>query len=569
MSAHTANDRELFDLLDIGVIVAGSHDRRIRRVNTRARQLLGRAANELIGSPWERFVHPAEREARIESCRLSVATERTCPQHVVMRAIRPDGSCVHCLVSTVLVEDPQDGEPLTFSHLQDVSPLMVARTQLDLIVENSNVWLFLLDRTGRILAATGGPAVPDAAKRLHRARASTVFEAFPENRRRHSNLRRALGGERVQATIKAYGRLYDLQMAPIRGADSRVTSVAVVGNDVTEREKAQAELRRRAAEQTVVADLAQRAIDGVDTATLWAQAARALADHLDADLVEGVRLARGDDDGDEGGLVLARAEVKRPAGESGRGAPSPGEHTRNRSERAPRPAILSVPVGRPDRPTAMIIVHRTRGTPDEARFTAQETQFVRTVGTILASAATRFEMEAELRYRSTHDGLTGLANRTALLDRLQHALNRSQRDQHRIGVLFLDLNGFKTINDRFGHRAGDELLGRVAGLLRHAVRPGDTVSRLAGDEFAIVCEDITDIDVLRVMADRVLQEISRPSQVTGCPVTVTASIGLALSGPTDHDAEELLHGADLAMYTAKQADTGRAVVFDPSMHDRS
>ncbi len=72
-----------------------------------------------------------------------------------------------------------------------------------------------------------------------------------------------------------------------------------------------------------------------------------------------------------------------------------------------------------------------------------------------------------------------------------------------------------------------------------------------------MCEDITDIDVLRVMADRVLQEISRPSQVTGCPVTVTASIGLALSGPTDHDAEELLHGADLAMYTAKQADTGR------------
>jgi diguanylate cyclase (GGDEF)-like protein/PAS domain S-box-containing protein len=170
--------------------------------------------------------------------------------------------------------------------------------------------------------------------------------------------------------------------------------------------------------------------------------------------------------------------------------------------------------------------------------------------------------EDELRRLALHDPLTGLPNRQLLHDRLRMAAARQQRTgTGSVGVLFLDLDGFKTVNDSQGHEAGDWVLVEVARRLGRAVRSTDTVGRLGGDEFAIVCEQADEVELLRVAA-RIHEGLEQPIDLTGGPLVVRASIGLALSPP--HDVADLLRYADGAMYDAKQAGSGRtAVAPDP------
>ncbi len=175
----------------------------------------------------------------------------------------------------------------------------------------------------------------------------------------------------------------------------------------------------------------------------------------------------------------------------------------------------------------------------------------------------RKQMEARLQYDAMHDALTGLPNRALFLDRLTLAMNRRarRRDQN-CGVLFLDLDRFKEINDTLGHAAGDLLLVAVAKRLNEALRPHDTAARLGGDEFAVVVENILDASDLCIVATRVLREMLRPFEIFGNPVFAGASIGAAMAGP-DHAAPELLiRDADFAMYRAKQGGGNRFEIFD-------
>lgn len=175
---------------------------------------------------------------------------------------------------------------------------------------------------------------------------------------------------------------------------------------------------------------------------------------------------------------------------------------------------------------------------------------------------------ADARHRALHDGLTGLPNRTSLFDRLGRALARAkgQGDSDRVGLLFVDLDGFKAVNDTLGHRAGDELLREVAVRLRRAVRPGDTVARLAGDEFAVLCERVADPGVVATVADRIVRTVAVPPAAGGR--TVTSSVGVALSGPDLAEPDKILHAADIAMYAAKRQGRNRRVLFDESMQTR-
>ncbi len=156
----------------------------------------------------------------------------------------------------------------------------------------------------------------------------------------------------------------------------------------------------------------------------------------------------------------------------------------------------------------------------------------------------------QLERQATHDALTALPNRTLLLDRLDLALGRARRHASLVAVLSLDLDGFKPVNDRLGHAAGDVLLVEVARRLETAVRPGDTAARLGGDEFVVVC-DLSHPDEAADLARRIEAEIAQPVRVEGAEVTVTASIGIALSDPAA-TVEELLRRADAAMYAAKR-----------------
>ncbi len=179
-----------------------------------------------------------------------------------------------------------------------------------------------------------------------------------------------------------------------------------------------------------------------------------------------------------------------------------------------------------------------------------------------------------------HDPLTQLPNRRLFYDQLNLCLQRAKRQPGYIcGLLYLDLDDFKIINDSLGHQAGDKLLVEVANRLGNTVRRTDALSRfsgrdellvrLGGDEFAILLDDIKDsIDALRV-ADRIARKLQQPFHVRGTDLSVTASIGITTSASRYSTAEDMLRDADIAMYRAKAGGRGRRVVFDESMHRRA
>jgi diguanylate cyclase (GGDEF)-like protein len=178
----------------------------------------------------------------------------------------------------------------------------------------------------------------------------------------------------------------------------------------------------------------------------------------------------------------------------------------------------------------------------------------------------RRQLEDQLVHQAFHDSLTSLANRALFKDRVDHALLRTKRQTPSVAVLFLDLDGFKEVNDSLGHAAGDRLLIQVAERLHSCVRPSDTVARFGGDEFAVLIEDASDdIDIIQV-AERVLDGLRQPFEVNGRELHVRGSMGIArMDGDVD-GADQLLRNADLAMYRAKAAGRGGYERYDPEMH---
>ncbi len=176
--------------------------------------------------------------------------------------------------------------------------------------------------------------------------------------------------------------------------------------------------------------------------------------------------------------------------------------------------------------------------------------------------------QRELSFLATHDALTGLPNRTLILDRVEQMLARSTRSQTPVAALFIDLDNFKSINDTLGHSAGDELLRAVAARLDGVVRAGDALGRLGGDEFVVISEQLSLAAGPELIAERVLEALKHPFKLGAdeeTRVTVTASIGVAAADRIS--AEELLRDADIAMYRAKWDGKNRYAVFETSMQD--
>ena len=172
-------------------------------------------------------------------------------------------------------------------------------------------------------------------------------------------------------------------------------------------------------------------------------------------------------------------------------------------------------------------------------------------------------LREELVYQAAHDSLTRLPNRAQAMRLLTGALHRAQRSGSIIGVLFVDLDGFKAINDTHGHLAGDELLRMVARTLQDQVRAGDVVARLGGDEFVVVLEPVDVQSSAVLVADRLVESLHAPFVLSGGQeVRIGASIGLAISQDGRVEAEGLLQEADVAVYRAKAGGRGRTEVFD-------
>ena len=176
----------------------------------------------------------------------------------------------------------------------------------------------------------------------------------------------------------------------------------------------------------------------------------------------------------------------------------------------------------------------------------------------------RVALEEQLRYQAFHDDLTGLANRALFEDRLTQALSRSRRHDGQLGVIFVDLDDFKTVNDTLGHAVGDELLRATARRLATCLRVQDTAARLGGDEFAILLEDLSSPDEAWEIAERLRHAFESPVHLDGREITASASLGVHCPGH-DVTADAVLGNADIAMYAAKDAGKGRVARFEPAM----
>lgn len=260
-------------------------------------------------------------------------------------------------------------------------------------------------------------------------------------------------------------------------------------------------LEASARQQAALAQLGQRALRGFDMVALFQDAVAVVADVLGADNVEIVEASTAGSD------LVVRATLDDPA-------------------------------------------------------TGTEDDFLTSIGNILTAAAQRSRTEAALAHQALHDPLTGLPNRALLLDRLAQAAARAGREPAPLALLFLDLDRFKEVNDRLGHRAGDDLLKAVANRLVAVVRPGDTVARFGGDEFVVLCENMPGQEQAVDLAERIVDVLGRPVTISGQEMSATASIGIVLADAGLVAADELLRDADLAMYQAKRLGRARFTLFD-------
>jgi diguanylate cyclase (GGDEF)-like protein len=175
--------------------------------------------------------------------------------------------------------------------------------------------------------------------------------------------------------------------------------------------------------------------------------------------------------------------------------------------------------------------------------------------------AKRIAAEETAHRAARHDSLTGLPNRLLFTERTGEALGRVWKQGCRCAVLFIDLDGFKPVNDQYGHAAGDALLIEIAERLQQRVPAGSSVGRLGGDEFAVMIEIGDGEDASALAERRILREIQRPFAINGKTVTVGATIGVAIGPESGRRAEDLIHAADLAMYEGKHAGRGTVRVF--------
>ncbi len=237
-------------------------------------------------------------------------------------------------------------------------------------------------------------------------------------------------------------------------------------------------------------------------------------------------------------------------------------------------AVFTFPLRHGDqRPLGALDLYRDAPGPMSADAMRTAQTLADVAAAYLINAQTRDDLEeASVRSRDAalHDALTGLPNRLLLLERLNHAILRGRRSTKHSVLLFVDLDRFKEVNDTHGHKAGDDLLIAVAHRLLEVLRPSDTLARLSGDEFVILCEDLDDVSEVQTILSRIEAKVALPFDLPDTTLTIAASIGVSFTGRREESPEQLLREADLAMYRKKRrtADGRRPPEHGPAVEDR-
>jgi diguanylate cyclase (GGDEF)-like protein/PAS domain S-box-containing protein len=404
---------------------------------------------------------------------------------------------------------------------------------------------------------------------------------------REASARNGWEGETVMKHHDGHEFPAHMRVVPIRGADGEQLGIVGVFRDLTEQRAVQQRLEERATEQAAVAALGERALEGGPLPALLDHAMTVVSDVLHVEFAAVLELT--DDErafvlqagcGFRDGLVrnvtvpadwsASQAGftmlTKEPVVLADRDSEARFELSNLHREHDVKSGLTVIVQGR-GRPYGVLGVYsRSR-----REFSAQDVSFLQSVANVIANAIDRVRTEEETRRRGLHDPLTGLPNRTLVLDRIAHALARADRGEASVAVLFLDVDNFKVVNDSLGHRAGDNLLRQLAQRLSDAVRPADTVGRFGGDEFVVLCEDVVDEPMALRIAGRLARVFDEPFVLEGDDDVhlASASIGVVLRDGSQDDPEELLRDADAAMYRAKERGRSRVELFDSGMRARA
>lgn len=544
------NQAEVFDSIITSVqagVVACDPQARIMWVNPLAAAMFGRAPAELIGRPVTVLMSSATRQDIRTRWPAILAGEQTSP--ILVHGPRRDGQACHISITPSVRRD-RKGQPIGATlTLRDVTAELHTERQRSEALARSRARFdqstkpqALLDIDGRIVDVNDagcrlfGPSVAELVGRelLEVIRPRDVGLVRDQLSRMRDG---ELGAADYETTItREDGSRVALQVeiTVVRDADGRACEFAAYARDLTELRAAQDRLVGQQALFGAIAESVQEGILAVARSGTILFANERLTEILAMSLDEVQALA--------GKVAPGEAGPGRLAGLlfGGAAGPAPERFDVTHDLTDGRTRVLSVST-RPLR--------------------AEDGTLVGNLA-LVSDITEQRSAETSLRHQALHDPLTDLPNRLLFMDRLSTAKARFERSRTRgLAVLFLDLDDFKEVNDTCGHVVGDEVLVEVASRLADAVRSTDTVARIGGDEFAVICED-ADTTVATEVAWRIQATLQSPVEVEGHSFGVGASVGVALAPP--YDVADLLRLADRAMYRAKGSDQRPLWVYDGS-----
>lgn len=522
-------------------------DRRVLMVNQRYCDLTGRTREELDGLPIEAFTYEGDLAANQALFQQHLATGE--PFQIEKRYVRPDGSLVWCAVTVTFVCD-ETGKPVSMITVaEDINDRKKAEEKareskdlLQVVIDSIQDLIFVKDRDGRFVFSNR--QLTDACGPVEGVIDREFFASDPSDIHAQSDHRVLTSGEPI--TID--------EIIPIRGAPRRFQTVKVpwwqngeivgvigISRDLTERLQAEAELLESKRQLATLIDNLPDLVYQCDIAAPWpfsfmSEGADVLTGYTSADFIE---------------KRISWGEIIHPD-----------------DLQMVEDAVLDSVAKR----KAFNVAYRIRTRSGEIRWVADRGQCIPDqsgepafLEGIISDVTAQKEAEEKIIWAAHHDPLTRLPNRALFQIRLGNALEQSAKSGRKVGLLILDVDHLKEINDSLGHDAGDAVLQAVANRLSAAVRPIDTVARNGGDEFAIIFPDIGDEQDIKALIGPIIEQLQKPLPFAGRVLDCRASIGASIWPDHAQEAPDLLKQADIALYTAKATGRDKVMIFEPTM----